>query len=406
MNFATLKILFLLGFLTLTTASFAESGHDEEHNEHGHDEESHAQSGHADDEHDEDGHEEGGHGEGGHEEEQSVKLTARQLEMAGITVETIQLQSVVEIIRAPGEMMLNEYKTTSVTPRVSSQVVKRHAKLGETVSVGQPLLTLSSVEMATAQGDLLVSHREWWRVKKLGRKVVSAQRYTEARVNHEQAKARTLAYGMTSEQADAFMKAGDASKANGTFQLLAPQAGTVIFDQFIVGELIEPGTKLFIISDESVLWVEAKLTPAQAGLISTGSQATIIAGGKSYAGEVVQVHHALDEDTRTLGVRIEVANPEDTLHPGVFVQAQISSNVTEQALAVPVNAVLRSADGDWTIYTEHETGEFEGQEVELLRTVGKLAVIEGIEAGTRVVIQGAFFVQSELAKAGFSIHNH
>lgn len=357
---------------------------------------------------DADGHEESVHEESGHddEEEQSVKLTAKQIETAGIVVKEIELQSVADVISAPGEIMLNEYKTTSVTPRVSAQVVKRHAKLGDLLSTGQPLVTLSSVEMAGAQGDLLVSGREWQRVEKLGRKVVSEQRYTEARVAHEQAKARVLAYGMTAKQAELFLKSGDASKANGTFQLLAPQDGTIIFDQFIVGELIEPGTKLFIISDESVLWVEAKLTPAQAATVATGSLANIIAGSNNFTGKVVQVHHALDEDTRTLGVRIEVSNPDDRLHPGVFVQAQINSINTEQALSVPVNAVLRSPDGDWAIFTEHEKGEFEPQEIELLRTVGDQAVIVGIDPGTRVVTQGAFFVQSELAKAGFEIHNH
>ncbi len=356
---------------------------------------------------DEDGHEEAGHEDGGHDEEEaSVKLSAKQLEIAGIIVKEIQPQNVAALISAPGEIMLNEYRTTSVTPRVSSQVVKRHVKLGDVITIGQPLVTLSSVEMATAQGNLLVTSREWLRVKKLGRKVVSAQRYTEARVNHEQAKARVLAYGMTVKQVESFLKSGDASKANGSFQLLAPQAGTVIFDRFIVGELIEPGTKLFIISDESVLWVEAKLTPAKAALVATGSSANILAGGKHFSGKVVQVHHALDEDTRTLGVRIEIANPNDQLHPGVFVQAEISSIYSEQVMAVPVNAVLRSPDGDWAIFIEHEKGEFEPQEIELLRTVADLAVIEGIDPGTRVVTQGAFFVQSELAKAGFSVHNH
>ncbi|HHJ34534.1 MAG TPA: hypothetical protein ENJ87_02100, partial [Gammaproteobacteria bacterium] len=166
--------------------------------------------------HEEGGHEEGGHEEGGHEEEQSVKLSAKQLETAGIVVEELQPQRVSDVISAPGEIMLNEYRTTSVTPRISSQVVKRHAKLGDAISKGQPLVTLSSVEMATAQGELLVSGREWQRVKKLGRKVVSAQRYTEARVAHQQAKARVIAFGMTVKQVNSFLEKGDASKANGT----------------------------------------------------------------------------------------------------------------------------------------------------------------------------------------------
>ncbi len=440
MNKATLKVLVLLGFMatafTTTVPSIAADGHDDhdEHNEEGHhdekgseekghadhEENGHTESGHEEKGHDEHGaeggdHEESGHAEGGHEghgeggheeEEQSVKLSAEQMAIAGIVSEAVQLQEVSDLIIAPGEVVLNAYKTTSVTPRVSAQVAKRHAKLGDEVKAGDPLLTLSSVAMASAQGELIVTEREWQRVKKLGRKVVSASRYTEARVAHEQAKARVLAYGMTAKQVSAFIKSGDASKANGTFQLLASQNGTVIKDDFILGELIEPGRVLFVISDESVLWVEAKLTPSQVKLVSPGNAVDITAESKTFFGKVVQVHHALDEDTRTLGVRIEFANPDDDLHPGVFVQAKIGSNNAAPALAIPVNAVLRSPDGDWMIFTENKAGEFEPQEIELVRTVGDFSVIKGIKPGTRVVTQGAFFVQSELAKSGFEIHNH
>ncbi|VAW51292.1 Probable Co/Zn/Cd efflux system membrane fusion protein [hydrothermal vent metagenome] len=435
MNKETLKILLLLCVMATTAPLIAaddhdheghgeaenEAGHEAEHGESGHDEENHgdhekeghdghgAEGGHEEGGHDDHGAESGGHGghgEGGHEEEPSVKLTAEQMTIAGIVSEAIQLQEVSDLIIAPGEVALNAYKTTSVTPRVSAQVAKRHAKLGDEVKAGDPLLTLSSVAMASAQGELIVTEREWQRVKKLGRKVVSASRYTEARVAHEQAKARVLAYGMTARQVSAFVKSGDASKANGTFQLLATQNGTVIKDDFILGELIEPGRVLFVISDESALWVEAKLTPAQVKLVSPGNAVSISAGDKIFPGKVVQVHHALDEDTRTLGVRIEFANPDDDLHPGVFVQANIGSNNAAPALAVPVNAVLRSPDGDWMVFTESKTGEFEPKEIELVRTVGDVSVIEGLEPGTRVVTQGAFFVQSELAKSGFDPHNH
>lgn len=430
MSTKNIKILGLLVFLAVINLfvarlSLAEEDHDEHHHEaaetqhadeDGHDHDEGAHDAHGEEAHDEDDHEDGhqgeahedahGHGEGGHEEEQSVKLTSQQMQIAGIVAEPVYRRPVAEVVMAPGEVMLNAYRTASVTPRVPAQVVARHARLGDVVAEGQALLTLSSVDMANAEGELIVAAREWQRVKKLGRKVVSAQRYTEARVAYEQAKARVIAYGMTEQQALDFINSGDASKANGRFQLLAPQAGTVIKDSFIIGELIEPGRVLFVISDESVLWVEAKLTPAQVRLVSPGNAARIRVNDKQFNGRVVQVHHALDEDTRTLGVRIEVENPDDQLHPGVFVQAVIDSNNNASALAVPVDAVVRSPDGDWVVFVEHETGVFEPQEVELLRTVADVSVIDGIEEGTRVVTQGAFFVQSELAKSGFEVHNH
>jgi RND family efflux transporter MFP subunit len=339
-------------------------------------------------------------------DEGSVHLTTEQQEMAGMVVEALQLRDIVNELRAPGEIQLNDYATTKVVPRIAAQVLERQARLGENIEKGQALVMLSSVEMAQAQGDLLVAEREWRRVSKLGRDVVSEQRYTEARIKREQARARVSAYGMTEDEIKQLVASGKAELANGRFQLLAPQDGTVIRDDFIVGELVDPGRVLFEISDESVLWVEARLTPDDAVQIQVNARATMMIGDHQVEGRVTQVHHALDEDTRTLGVRIEIPNPNDQLHPGLFVETRIEGRSSEQALAVPNEAVLRSMDGDWLVFVEHEPGEFESREVDVIRTAAGFTVIGGVETGTRVVTHGAFFLQSELAKSGFDIHDH
>lgn len=340
------------------------------------------------------------------EEEQAVHLSPQQRAAAEIKTTVLQARAINTVLQAPGEVTLNEYATSKVTPRISAEIIIRHAKLGDEVSQGQALVTLSSVDMAQAQGDLLVAEREWQRVRQLGRKVVSESRYTQARVTREQARSKVLAYGMSHDQLNELVSSGKADQANGEFQLVAPQKGTVIRDHFILGELVEPGTVLFEISDESVLWVEARLTPEQAAQVNTNTAVTIEYRATNFEGKVTQVHHALDESTRTLGVRIAVDNPDDALHPGLFVNTSIETQQDEQALAVPVNAVLRSPDGDWLVFVEHEDNEFEPQEVTLVRTSGGLAVIDGISPGTRIVTSGAFFLQSELAKTGFDIHNH
>lgn len=340
------------------------------------------------------------------DDEGGIHLTPEQQEMAGVVVEPLQLRDIVNELRAPGEIQLNAYATTRVVPRIAAQVLERQARLGDSVGKGQALVTLSSVEMAQAQGDLLVAERDWQRVSKLGRDVVSEQRYTEARVAREQARARVSAYGMTEAEIKQLVASGKAELADGRFQLLAPQDGTVIRDEFIVGELVEPGHVLFEISDESVLWIEARLTPDEAARIQVNARATMVIGDHQVEGRVIQVHHALDESTRTLGVRIEVPNPDDRLHPGLFVEARIEGGSSEQALAVPNDAVLRGPDGDWQVFVEHEPGEFEPREVDVIRTTAGLTVIGGIEPGARVVTSGAFFLQSEFAKSGFDIHNH
>ena len=308
---------------------------------------------------------------------------------------------------APGEVQLNDYRTVKITPRISSQIIERHALLGVNVVIDQPLVTLSSVEMAEAVGELIVAEREWLRVKSLGRKVVSDKRYTEARVNRDQAKARVRAYGMSNEQINSLLDPKGKTVADGTFSLVATLEGRILHDDFIIGERVEPGRELMVIADESVMWVEARVRPEDAGQIRTGNPSTIYMNDIAMPATVSQIYHTLDETTRTLAVRLEVENIDDHLHPGMFVNARIQTDNKQQALSMPEAAVLRSPDGDWQVLVEQdEAGEFKSAEVELEYVSDGRAVITGIEPGTRVVTEGAFFVQSEMLKSGFEVDDH
>lgn len=382
---------------------------DDKHKDEGHGDHSdhNDQGGHGDHEAGHDDHGDHG-GEDGHEEhgDGTAQLSSAQLKSADIRVESLRLKKVANSLSAPGEVLFNAYQSKKVTPRISAQVIKRHKRLGDEVEKGQVLVSLSSVDMAQAQGDLIVADREWQRVKKLGKNVVSERRYVEAQIARQQAYAKVSAFGMTKSQITQLLKTGDPSKAVGRFTLLASQYGTITSDDFVEGEIIEPGQVLFEITDETTMWVEARLPPHATHNIKVGSTAMVTVSGHRLPAKVIQVHHKLDETTRTIAVRLEVENLDDELHPGLFVQAQINTGNDTQALALPMDAVLRSPDGDWVVFVEEEPGQFKPQEVHVVGQSGDLIKIKGISAGTRVVTKGAFFVQSEIAKSGFEVHNH
>ncbi len=369
-----------------------------------HNEKDHMASGHEETGH---GHEDGHNdGHGDESDEGGVELSAEQLQAAGIIVSDVQLNKIPEEIHAPGEVVINAYQSTKATPRISAQIIKRHSRLGQSVKKGQVLVTLSSVEMAEAQGQLLVSDREWSRVKKLGRKVVSERRYLEAQVARQQAYAKVLAFGMTKHQVESLIKERDVSKATGEFELMSTQNGTVIKDDFIVGEIVEPGRVLYEITNENSMWVEARLTPEDAEKIKLDAHARVRLGTSWLTGRVVQAHHTLDKTTRTLAVVIEVPNINDRLHPGLFVDTRIQSALQGDVLTIPEKATIRSVDGDWVVFIEMEAGHYKPVEVEIKRAINEHVVIEGLEPGMRIVTEGVFFLQSELAKSGFEIHNH
>lgn len=342
------------------------------------------------------------------EGESTVELSTEERHVAGITVERVMKREIQEAVRIPAEVVINAYQSSRVTPRIRAQVVARHARLGDHVDEGRKLVTLTSVEMAEAQGALIVAAREWQRVKSLGSQAVSERRYIEAEVAWQQALARVQAYGLTAPQALELMESGDASNATGRFDLLAPQAGTVLRDEFIIGELVEPGRVLFDISDESVMWVEARAVPGTLLHIESGSPAQVSVDGEHWLdGTVVQRHHRLDETTRTQALRIEVPNVDDDLHPGQFVEAEIVTGVSDPVLAVPVTSVT-IIGGDPTVFRLLDAHEFEPVKIMPGATIGDWIAIEsGLGEGDEIAVSGVFHIKSLLLKSSMGEgHSH
>ncbi len=336
----------------------------------------------------------------------SVKISVQSQQIAGIQTRILELKSVSKIITAPGEVIPNADLSSTVTPRVSAQVVKRLVQVGQVIKIGQPLVVLSSVDMAKAQGDALMAAQEWERLKQLGKEAVSAKRYNEAEINFQHVSAKLIAYGMTSDQVDALLNSKDSKKATGEFELLAPRDGTIFKANAAEGEIVEPGKLLFDIVNGSAVWIDAKLSPVQAKQVLLNSLAWINIEQQKFSGKVIQVHPQLDETTRTQTIRIEVPDANNNLRPGQFVECEIAVGQTPPVLAVPTEAILRSGDGDAVMYVEIKPDYFQQQEIKQVDTIGNQSIIEGIKPGSRVVTKGAFFVHSELNKGDIQSHGH
>ncbi len=374
----------------------AEHGHDE-HDEKAHDED--ADKGHED--HNEDGHNE----EGGEQEEgASASLNSVQMNLADIKVGVLPAKKVDYQLYAPGEILFNGYTSFRVSPRVASVVLRRHVALGEHVKQGQPLLTLFSESLVQAQANYRTAWPEWQRVRELGRKIVGEQRYVSAKAGLEASEATLLAYGLA--EADLKALSSQDTKTLGQYILRAEIDGSVLTDDFEQGQLIEAGAPLITLADEKQLWVEARLPADRSLSLSVGTLAEVVAGDVRVLAEVSQEAHTIDPVTRTRTVRLLMNNPAHRLHPGQFAEVYFRFRTEEPVMALAESALMRSADGDWTVFVEDHPNEFKPVEVELGRALGHLREIIGIAPGTRVVTEGAFFVASQIAKGGFDPHNH
>ncbi len=451
MNIKT-KLNITLGGILATLLIFAspsllaeKQGHDDhsehkekptEHNEDKHDD---MKDDHADEKGDGDGHEEKAASHGEEEKGADVELSKDQMERAGIETIKLKSRSVSNQISALSEVKLNQYKTINVSSSLTTRIEKRHVRMGDSVKKGDLLVTLHTIStpdmsanlsadklsradlnasitttiaemeasIAEAKGELAAATATWNRVRSLGRDAVSGKRYVAAKIAREQATGKLKAYQKSRSKIKRLGKPKQAKNfVKEHYELRAEQSGMVIQDDFILGQIVNPEDVLLVISDMDHLWVEASIKPAQASKISIGSSATIEPNGEKLSGKVIFIGRILNEKTRTLPVRIEVRTPSSSLYPGQFVKTQINSKATHNALVVPSEAVLRSSDGDWMLFIEKTKGRFIPKEVEIIENLGNTVVIEGIEEGVTIVSKGAFFVQSELAKSGFSVHNH
>jgi cobalt-zinc-cadmium efflux system membrane fusion protein len=380
---AALIVCTLLGCSQSTEPAAAASAadrHADEGEKHGE-----AVAGHADEHGDE-------HGDG--EAAAPIRMDPAAMAAAGIRVARLNAAALSEKLRAPGEVVDNAYGTTLITPRVAALVVKRHARLGDEIAPGAPLVTLSSVEVAQAQGALSIAEQDWQRVQTLGREAVSGRRYTEAQVAVEQARATAQAYGIAGSSA---------GKAYGEFTLSAPHAGRITEDDFLVGERIEPGRTLFRLVDESIVWVDAKLPAESAQRIAVGSPAEVRLGAVTLPGKVVQRAHRTAEGTRKALVRIEVVNDADRLHGGDYVEVYLDAgdgaNADSPTLSVPTAAVVQLR-GEEVVFRQSPDGTLEPVAVRTGAVIGdRTVILEGIAIGESVVVEGVYALKARILKS-------
>jgi len=375
----------------------------------------HEQTGHGGDAHA--GEQPGGHGD--HEEGGLIKLSPAQIKQAGIITESLNMQAEMQAVNAPGTVAFNAYALADITTLVDAMVHARHVRLGDQVKKGQKLVTLNSTALAQAEADYLKaraehrrSQQELTRLKELARQnIVSQARLQQAQSTYQAmhanlaaARATLYSYALNKADISSLLK----RQVYGLLTLRAPHAGTVVADDFRLGQHLAAGTRLMQIVDESFVWVEVKIPETLLSEISIGQAASVHPKGsnKYYAGTVINIHHQLDAVTRTAGVRLKIQNSQDQLHPGMFVAAEIATSSGATALLISEQAIQRQGS-ELIVFVEEEPGHFERREVEISKaSMGMVSILKGVKPGERIVIKGAFVLASELAKAGFEVHNH
>jgi len=313
----------------------------------------------------------------------SVDPSARQ--SLGIRVVAAEMGSLAATLDVTGTVAFNERDVAIVQAR-SGGFVERVYRLapGDVVRAGTPIADLQSPEWGGAQTEYLS-------VKRLGRPELTAA-----------ARQRLRLMGMPEAVIAEVDRSG---RTSGTVTVRAPIGGVIQTLRARAGVTLAEGQTLAEISGLGTVWLNAALPEAQAATVKVGQRAsaTLTAfPGESFGGRVVAILPTAAADSRTLTVRIELANQGGRLRPGMFATVTLGGDV-KPALLVPSEAVIRTGTRS-IVMLERGDGRYHPAEVETGREGGgKTEILRGLAVGEKVVASAQFLLDSEASLTGIAV---
>ncbi len=349
----------------------------------------------------------GGDDQGSHEEIGSeVVLSASAIERAGIRVAEITSSVAVSGISGPAEVQLNPDRVAHVSPIVAGQLREVRAALGDPVESGQVLATLRSIDLGQARAAdsraralLSVTRASYERQRQLRQEGISSERalleaqysMREAEAERNAARARLRVYGV----------------GGGTgpdMPLISPIDGVVVTRHATYGENVSTEEELFVVADLSRVWIVGQIYEQDIASLRAGVNATLTLRalpGRSWTGPLTYIASTLDEETRSLTVRIELDNPDGLLRPGMFgaLRLDTSDENGRRALLIPDSAVQELQGRSVVFVPSDEANSFRVVEVVTGAPANDLVeVLDGLESGVRIVVEGAFILKSQMIR--------
>lgn len=312
-------------------------------------------------------------------------------------------------LRVPARVELNHLRTGRIGATVTGRIVEIKAVLGQAVRKGDVLAVLDSTELGMAQAAYLkaasqVSLRRLAadRARRLlDAGVISAAVFQEREVQLQEAQVDMRASAdqlrvMGMSEAD--LARLDREKTIHSSTLVAASlSGTVIERNITLGQVVQPADAIYTVADLSQVWLVAEVPEQQAHWARQGDEASAdipALHGDKIAGRLIYVADLVDPETRTVTVRMEVANPRRRLKPQMLATLLIRKQ-GERQLVLPDSAVVRDGDRDH-VFVETAPARFELRPVRLGDSEGGARqILDGLRPGEKVVVEGAFHLNNE-----------
>ena len=361
-----------------------------------------------------------------------------------VQVTVAKLESIRRIVTS--DAVLYPRNQASVVPKISAPVKKFYVNRGDHVKEGQLLAVLENRDLAAAameskgmaeqaeasyqvtsaasspeeltksKGDLqtakqsvdaaqkvLESRQKLYSEGALARRQVDEAQvaYIQARGQYETAQEHLNALQKVSQQEQIKGAAAQAAAAKAHYQgaeaqlsyseIRSPMTGVITDRSVYEGEMASAGSPLLTVMDVSRVVARANIPQSQSAYLKVGAAATVTQTDSSgeIPGKVTVVSPAVDPNSTTVQVWVEMANPGERLKPGATVHVAIVAATLKDATVIPTAGLLPSAEGDTIVMVVGADSVTHERKVEVgVREADKVQILSGLKPGEQVITVG------------------
>jgi membrane fusion protein, copper/silver efflux system len=310
-----------------------------------------------------------------------VTISPRVQQNLGVRTAAVTRGALAQTFEAVGNVAYNERDVAVVQARATGFVETLHVRAAlDAVRKGQVLAELYVPDWVAAQEEYL-----------------SVRRMTGSGIDAllDAARQRMRLAGMSEDHVRTVETGG---KPYAQLTVTAPIDGVIADLGAREGMTVAAGTMLFRINGLDTVWVNAEVPESLAGSIKAGMPVQARAPGLPdtlLKGRVNAILPEINSATRTLKVRIELANPGMRLVPGMFATVSFAPGAAREGLLVPAEAIIQTGKRSIVILAL-EGGKFEPVAVETgMEVNGQTEIRKGLTAGQQVVVSGQFLIDSE-----------
>ena len=325
-----------------------------------------------------------------------VTLTPQRMQSIGVKTGVVEFRPVRDEIRTVGNIEADETRISDVQVRFAGWVQKVYADaMYKQVRQGQPLLTIYSPELVTAEQEYLVAKELLAQSTAPGGAAGSHGSQSLLIAATE----RLKQWQVPDREIARLKKSG---KIRHELEIDSPASGFIIERNAFPNMYVQPGTKLYSVADLSTVWVYAQIFQNDIGRVKVGDPASVTVDaypGQTFPARVSFIWPEVDQATRRARVRLEIPNPELKLLLGMFVNVELGLPLGDQ-LAIPASGVYQSGTRQ-IAFVDHGGGYFEPRDIEVGARAGDdFVVLKGLKAGERIVTSANFLIDSESQLAG------